>query len=181
MRSPTRGGAVKQVMSTSRRPRGLPERESIDLRRRGVSAAPHFRRARSGHRGARRVFKAVGLDYPETPARRWGRRRWALAKLRLRGLKFRRLPFDSIDQDELLKLDVGWSGGMSICLDRPGPCGSDFHCQPAPRPARGDLHRAARPLLAVASLFAVRGRRGLRRSGQLSRQAERWLDGDRRP
>ena len=188
---PTEGrlkGELGDALANSRRGReaghvyleaasGVPPRESIDLRRRGFQQLLTSGEHDLGIAELRRVFRDVGLNYPETPARAMASAALGLAMLRLRGLKFSRRPSDSIDPDELLKLDVGWSAGMSICLIDPARAAQIF-IQNLRRGLRaGDLHRAARPLLAVASLFAIRGRRGLGQSSQLLRQAERFIAG----
>ncbi len=98
-----------------------------------------------------------------------------LAKLRLRGLAVRAQPLFTIDEAELLKLDVGWSAGMSLCLIDSARAAQIFVQNLDHGLRAGDLLRMTRPLLAVASLYAVRGTRGLSRYGELLRQAERWM------
>ena len=87
----------------------VPEREAIELRRRGfqqlLTSGEHDR----GIAELRRVFQAVGLRFPETPIKAMASAALGLTWLRLRGLKLRRRPVESIDPDLLLKLDVGWS------------------------------------------------------------------------
>jgi serine/threonine protein kinase len=192
---PTEGrlkGELGDALANSRRGReaghiyleaakGVPERESIDLRRRGFQQLLTSGEHDLGIAEMRGVFEAVGLSFPETPGKALLSAALGLAKLRLRGLELRERRFESIDQDELLKLDVGWSGGMSICLIDPARAAQIFMQNLHHGLRAGDLYRAARPLLAVASLLAVRGRGGLRRSSELLRQAERWIAGSDDP
>ena len=192
---PTEGrlkGELGDALANSRRGReaghvyleaaqGVPHRESIELRRRGFQQLLTSGQHDLGIEELRRVFRDVGLKYPETPGRALASAALGLAALRLRGLSFRPRPLDAIDPDELLKLDVGWSAGMSICLIDP-PRAAQIFMHNLHRGLRaGDVGRAARPLLAVASLLAVRGRKGLLRSGQLLGQAERWMAGNDDP
>ena len=66
---------------------------------------------------------------------------------------------------------------MSLCLTDTARAAQIFIQNLHQGLSAGDLHRAARPLLAVASLVALRGGSGLGRSNQLLRQAERWIAG----
>ena len=79
---------------------------------------------------------------------------------------------------KLLKLDVGWSGGMSICLIDPARAAQIFiqnlhHGLSAGRSAscRASAAGGCEPCSPSAAA------RGLRRSKQLLRQAERWIAG----
>ena len=188
---PTEGrlkGELGDALANSRRGReagyvyleaakSVPHRESIELRRRAFQQLLTCGEHDVGIKELRRVFQAVGLHYPETPARAMASAALGLATLRLRGLTFRPRPLDAIDPDLLLKLDVGWSAGMSLCLIDSPRAAQIFVQNLHSGLQAGDVGRAVRPLLAVASLLAVRGRRGLRRSRQLLRQAERFMAG----
>ncbi len=192
---PTEGrlkGELGDALANSRRGReaghvyleaakGVPHQESIELRRRGFQQLLTSGEHDLGIDELRRVFRAVGLHYPETPRKAILSAALGLATLRLRGLTFRPRPLDAIDPDVLLKLDVGWSAGMSLCLIDTSRAAQIFVQNLHSGLRAGDVGRAARPLLAVASLLAVRGRGGLRRSRQLLRQAERFMAGSDDP
>ena len=98
-----------------------------------------------------------------------------LARIRVRGLGLRPQPAHAVDETELLKLDVGWSAGMSLSLIDSARAAQIFVQNLIQGLRAGDLLRTTRPLLAVASLYAVRGTGGLRRYGQLLQQAEQWM------
>jgi serine/threonine protein kinase len=188
---PTEGrlkGELGDALANSRRGReaghvyleaakAVPHRESIELRRRAFQQLLTSGEHDLGVQELRRVFQDVGLHYPETPGRAIASAALGLATLRLRGLTARPRPLEAIDPDDLLKLDVGWSAGMSLCLIDTSRAAQIFVQNLHSGLRVGDVGRAARPLLAVASLLAVRGRGGLRRSRQLVRQAERFMAG----
>ena len=100
---------------------------------------------------------------------------WAWRESGVRGLGLRPQPAHAVDETELLKLDVGWSAGMSLSLIDSARAAQIFVQNLIQGLRAGDLLRTTRPLLAVASLYAVRGTGGLRRYGQLLQQAEQWM------
>jgi eukaryotic-like serine/threonine-protein kinase len=149
--------------------------DALELRRRAFQQLLTAGEHDLGIDELRRVFRAVGLRYPETPSRALASAALGLVRLRLRGLDFRPRPADSIADDERLKLDVGWSAGMSLCLIDSARAAEIFIHNLLRGLRAGEPLRAVRPLLAVASLFAVRGSREMGRYEQLLRHAEPWL------
>jgi serine/threonine protein kinase len=146
--------------------------ESIELRRRAfqqlLCSGDHDR----GIEVLRGVFRDVGLRFPKTPAQALASTALAVLRLRVRGLGFRPQPIDAIEEDELQRLDVGWSAGMSLCLIDTVRA-AEVAFQNLHRSLRaGEVLRATRALLAASGLFAARGRKGFRRSEQLLRFAE---------
>ena len=153
----------------------MPQSQSIELRRRAFQQLLTSGEHDLGIEVLRKVFEAVGLRYPATPSQALVSAALGLAKLRLTRLAVRAQPLYTIDEAELLKLDVGWSAGMSLCLIDSARAAQIFVQNLDHGLRAGDLLRTTRPLLAVASLYAVRGTRGLSRYGKLLRQAERWM------
>jgi serine/threonine protein kinase len=186
---PTEGrlrGELGDALANSRRGReaghvyldaaaGVPLAQSIELRRRAFQQLLTGGEHDLGIEELRRVFRVVGLRYSSTPARALAWTALGLARLRLRGLGFHERPASAINEDELLKLDVGWSAGMSLSVIDSARAAQILVDNLHRGLRAGELSRATRPLLGVASLFAVRGSGGLHRYNQLMEQAERWI------
>jgi serine/threonine protein kinase/tetratricopeptide (TPR) repeat protein len=154
----------------------VPPGESVELRRRAfqqlLTAGDHD----LGLGELRKVFQAVGLPYGETPSRALASAALGLIRLRVRGLGFRRRPLYAIAEDELLRLDVGWSAGLSLCLIDSARA-AQVLVHNLNRSLRvGEALCVARSALAVSGLFAVRGHRGLRRFEELVRFAGPWVE-----
>jgi serine/threonine protein kinase len=153
----------------------VPAAQSIEFRRRAFQQLLTSGEHDLGIDQLRQVFREVGLRYPTTPGRALLSAATGLTRFRLRGLGFRPQPLYAIDQAQLLKLDVGWSAGMSLCLIDSARAAAIFVQNLEDSLRAGDLLRTTRPLLAVASLFAVRGTGHLGRYTQLLRQSEQWM------
>jgi serine/threonine protein kinase len=153
----------------------VPLAESIELRRRAFQQLLTSGDHDLGIDVLRRVFQAVGLRYPETPGKALLSAALGLVRLRFRGLAVRSRPARAIDDDERLRLDVGWSGGLSLCLIDSARAAPIFIHNLNRALKAGDPLRATRALLAVSSLFAVRGQKSARRYGQFLHHAEQAM------
>jgi len=151
-------------------------RESIELRRRAFQQLLTSGEHDLGIEQLRRVFQDVGLRLAKTPTRALWLAAIGFGHLRIRGLGFRRQPLHAVDDDELLRMDVGWSAGMSLCLIDSVRAAQVLVDNLHGSLKAGEVVRVTRSLLGVAGLVAVRGTRALGRYHQLMRMAESQLE-----
>jgi hypothetical protein len=151
---------------------GVSRLESIDLRRRAVQQLLTSGEYDRGIEVLREVFRDVGLPYAGTPSRALAMATLHGIHLGIRGLGFRPRPRETIADEEIARLDVGWSAGMGLCVIDTTRAAHIFLDNLRRSLRAGEVLRATQALLAVSAFMAVRGRSGLGASRRLMTAAE---------
>jgi len=151
---------------------GVSRLESIDLRRRAfqqlLTAGEHDR----GLKVLRDVFRDVGLRYAKTPSRALVMTAVDAIRLAVRGVGFRVRPREVIGDEEISRLDVGWSAGMGLCLIDTARAAQILFDNLLRSLRGGDMLHVTQAMLAVSVLMAVSGPAGIRFSRRLMQSAE---------
>ena len=152
----------------------VPPSEGIELRRRAFQQLLCSGEHDLGLEELRKVFREVGLPIAETATKAMLSACWTdPAPVPRDALP--PAPLYAIDGDELMRMDIGWSAGMSLCLIDTA-FAAQILVDNLHRSLRaGEALRAARSTIAVFNLLAVRGRKGLRWAGELLALAEPWV------
>ena len=94
-------------------------RKALELRRLAAEQylfSGHLDEARAVLRS---VLDAVGLSFPEHPARAIAEFLARRAQVRLRGLRFTERPLEEISEEDLLRIDVCWSISIGLAMIDP--------------------------------------------------------------
>jgi serine/threonine protein kinase len=154
---------------------GVSRVESIDLRRRAFQQLLSAGELDLGSEVMRQVFRDVGLRYAGTPSLALASTLLGALRLQLFGVSFRPRTRERIGKDVILRLDVGWSAGMGLCMIDTARGAHTLFDYLHRSTSAGDVFHSIQSMLAVAAFTAVSGRSGLGLSRRLIELAEGCL------
>ncbi|HJL17786.1 MAG TPA: protein kinase [Sandaracinaceae bacterium LLY-WYZ-13_1] len=117
LRNAGRGAAAAAAYLAAARE--SPRRRALELRRLAAEQYLFSGHLDEGRAVLRTVLAAVGLGFPEHPARAVAEFLARRAQVRLRGLRFREHPPDEIPEEALLRIDVCWSVSIGFAMIDP--------------------------------------------------------------
>jgi hypothetical protein len=154
---------------------GVSRLESIELRRRAFQQLLTSGEHDKGLDVLQAVFRDVGLRYARTPAQAFWLTALDAIRIRVGGTRFRARPLGEIAEEDIARLDVGWSAGMGLCLIDMARAAQILFDNLLRSLRAGDVLHATQAMLAVSGFIAVRGRAGVGFSRRLMQSAEQQM------